>query len=54
MSRGFKEVPVLDWKLIETGQKPKFIAQLRDALVNVGFLYLQNPPVQPVGNDNHI
>lgn len=22
-----------------------FLAQLRDALINVGFLYLQNPPV---------
>jgi isopenicillin N synthase-like dioxygenase len=44
MSHGFKEVPILDWNL----EKSKFILQLRDALINVGFLYLQNPPVQPV------
>lgn len=25
--------------------KPAFLAQLREALINVGFLYLQNPPV---------
>jgi isopenicillin N synthase-like dioxygenase len=48
MSEGFKEVPILDWRLVESNQKSTFILQLRDALINVGFLYLQNPPVDPV------
>ncbi|PVF97031.1 Clavaminate synthase-like protein [Serendipita vermifera] len=45
MSRGFQQVPILDWNLIQSGQKSRFILQLRDALINVGFMYLQNPPV---------
>jgi hypothetical protein len=48
MSRGFQQVPILDWNLIQSGQKPVFVLQLRDALINVGFMYLQNPPVDPV------
>ncbi|KAG5734874.1 putative iron/ascorbate oxidoreductase [Termitomyces sp. T112] len=40
----FSSVPVLDWNLL-TVDKPLFIAQLRHALINVGFLYLSNPPV---------
>ncbi|KAG6824961.1 hypothetical protein H0H92_005294 [Tricholoma furcatifolium] len=42
----FSSVPVLDWALLST-DKPLFIAQLRHALINVGFLYLANPPVSP-------
>ncbi|KAH9859002.1 Clavaminate synthase-like protein [Lenzites betulinus] len=42
----FSSVPILDWSLVETaGGKAKFKEQLRHALVNVGFLYLSNPPV---------
>ncbi|KIM31190.1 hypothetical protein M408DRAFT_64609 [Serendipita vermifera MAFF 305830] len=47
MSHAFRKVPILDWKLIETGHKADFISQLRDALVTCGFLYLQHPPVDP-------
>lgn len=49
MSRGFKEIPILEWGLVKNGQKSLFVSQLRDALINIGFLYLLNPPVQPVG-----
>ncbi|KAG6863957.1 hypothetical protein C0991_001578, partial [Blastosporella zonata] len=42
----FSSVPVLDFALLST-DKPLFISQLRHALVNVGFLYLANPPVSP-------
>jgi len=45
MSVTFSSVPVLDFSLIERGQKAQFILELRDALVNVGFLYLQNAPI---------
>ncbi|KAG6876712.1 hypothetical protein C0992_012050 [Termitomyces sp. T32_za158] len=40
----FSSVPILDWNLLTT-DKPLFIVQLRHALINVGFLYLANPPV---------
>ncbi|KAI0633491.1 Clavaminate synthase-like protein [Trametes polyzona] len=45
-SGNFSSVPILDWSLTKTPEgKAKFIDQLRHALVNVGFLYLSNPPV---------
>ncbi|KAG8761091.1 hypothetical protein FRC14_007872 [Serendipita sp. 396] len=44
---GFQHVPILDWRLYELGRKSEFISQLRDALINVGFMYLQHPPVRP-------
>lgn len=50
MSSGFQTVPVLDWKLVDSDEKAQFLLQLRDCLVNVGFLYLKNPPVDPVTN----
>jgi len=40
----FTGVPVLDYDLVKR-DKPKFLAQLRHALIYVGFLYLANPPV---------
>ncbi|KAF5376219.1 hypothetical protein D9615_008509 [Tricholomella constricta] len=40
----FSSVPILDYALLESS-KPDFIAQLRHALINVGFLYLANSPV---------
>ena len=46
MAGNFSEVPVLDYSLILTGKKSEFISQLRHAVVNVGFLYLSNPPVE--------
>jgi hypothetical protein len=51
MSQAFQKVPVLDWRLIEHGQKSNFILQLRDALINVGFMYILHPPIEPVGSD---
>lgn len=42
----FSSIPVLDYaQSLSPSTKPAFLAQLRDALVNVGFLYLENPPV---------
>jgi len=41
----FTEVPVIDWSLSQGVDKPKFLAQLRHALVNIGFLYLDNHSV---------
>lgn len=42
----FSAVPVLDYSLsLSPETKPQFIAQLRHALINVGFLYLANHPV---------
>ncbi|KAL0567667.1 hypothetical protein V5O48_014331 [Marasmius crinis-equi] len=40
----FYEIPVIDWRLSET-DKPRFLRELRDAMINIGFLYLGNPPV---------
>jgi hypothetical protein len=51
MSQAFQKVPILDWKLIEHGQKSDFILQLREALVHVGFFYIEHPPIEPVGSD---
>ncbi|KAI0644713.1 Clavaminate synthase-like protein [Trametes meyenii] len=45
-SGNFSSVPILDWDLLSTPEgKAKFLDQQRHALVNVGFLYLSNPPV---------
>lgn len=42
----FTSIPVLDYnQALSSTSKSAFLAQLRDALINVGFLYLQNPPV---------
>ncbi|TFK65259.1 Clavaminate synthase-like protein [Pluteus cervinus] len=40
----FSSVPLLDYALLST-DRDEFILQLRHALINVGFLYLSNPPV---------
>lgn len=46
MASNFTNIPVLDYTLVcDPVRKPEFISQLRHALVNVGFLYLSNPPV---------
>lgn len=45
MASNFESIPVLDYSLLTTGRKTEFIAQLRHALINVGFLYLSNSPV---------
>nr|VWP02485.1 Protein kinase domain-containing protein [Ganoderma boninense] len=42
----FSSIPILDWSLLATTDgHANFVQQLRHALVNVGFLYLSNPPV---------
>ncbi|ETW79865.1 hypothetical protein HETIRDRAFT_419510 [Heterobasidion irregulare TC 32-1] len=46
MTANFTNVPVLDYALLSSPtSRPDFIAQLRNALINVGFLYLSHPPV---------
>jgi isopenicillin N synthase-like dioxygenase len=48
MSTNFTSVPVLDYALLSSAStRHDFITQLRHALIDVGFLYLQNPPVEP-------
>jgi len=45
-SQDFSSVPVLDYALTnDPATRPEFLGQLRNALINVGFLYLSNPPV---------
>lgn len=42
----FQSVPILDYSLLSNSESRSiFIEQLRHALINVGFLYLKNPPV---------
>ncbi|KIO27277.1 hypothetical protein M407DRAFT_192791 [Tulasnella calospora MUT 4182] len=48
------EIPIIDWTLIENGQKDQFLSQLRHAFVVVGFAYLKNPPVDPALIDEMI
>ncbi|KAH9940370.1 Clavaminate synthase-like protein [Epithele typhae] len=44
----FSTIPVLDYSLLATPDGHReFVAELRHALVHVGFLYLANPPVDP-------
>ncbi|TFK44049.1 iron/ascorbate oxidoreductase [Crucibulum laeve] len=50
----FSSVPVLDFSLLDTSERPKFIEQLRHALINVGFLYLANHPVAQMDIDSLI
>ena len=46
MASNFTAVPVLDYSLTQSpSTRADFIAQLRHAVINVGFLYLANPPV---------
>lgn len=41
----FTSIPILDYNLLRT-DRAAFLAQLRHALIHVGFLYLRAPPVQ--------
>ncbi|KAF5365049.1 hypothetical protein D9758_010995 [Tetrapyrgos nigripes] len=45
----FARIPVLDYSLSSSsstpGDRQQFLSQLQNALINVGFLYLSNPPV---------
>ncbi|KAL4915816.1 hypothetical protein BDW62DRAFT_212387 [Aspergillus aurantiobrunneus] len=47
-SDSFTAIPVLDYSLSAfPDTKPAFLADLRNALVNVGFFYLVNAPIAP-------
>ncbi|EDR00363.1 uncharacterized protein LACBIDRAFT_314347 [Laccaria bicolor S238N-H82] len=49
----FSSIPILDYSLLDSpSQRPKFIAQLQHALINVGFLYLSNHPVSTTDIDS--
>ena len=44
---GFKEIPILDLSEARSeGSKPVFLRKLRDALLNVGFLYIRNTGIR--------
>ncbi|KAF4243938.1 hypothetical protein CNMCM6805_010449 [Aspergillus fumigatiaffinis] len=44
--RHFTNIPILDYgQTTRPDTRQEFLGQLRDALVNVGFMYLKNPPV---------
>lgn len=44
----FTSLPILDYSLACSPEtRPQFVLQLRHALVNVGFFYLENHPVPP-------
>ena len=45
MAGNFSSIPILDYTLLSTDRRSEFVLQLRHALINVGFLYLSNPPV---------
>lgn len=46
MASNFSSIPILDYSFVsDPKRRPEFIAQLQNALINVGFLYLANPPV---------
>ncbi|KAI3006703.1 hypothetical protein CBS147346_3603 [Aspergillus niger] len=45
-SSSFTSIPVLDYaQALSADDRPKFLANLRNALVNVGFFYLINAPI---------
>lgn len=44
--QNFSKIPLLDYSLtLDSTTKAQFIEELRHALINVGFLYLSNTPV---------
>jgi len=45
MSANFDSVPVVDYALLSQGKQDEFVQQLRQAAINVGFLYLAHPPI---------
>lgn len=52
MASNFSSIPLLDYGLIShSTRRPEFVAQLRHALINVGFLYLSNSPVSRTNID---
>lgn len=54
-STSFTSIPVLDYSQATSSEdKPKFLDNLRNALVNVGFFYLINAPIAPRVRDELI
>lgn len=46
MAANFTSIPFVDFRdATDPATKPRFLSTLRHALVNVGFFYLQNPPL---------
>lgn len=46
MATNFSSIPILDYDLLASPKtRPEFVAQLLNALTNVGFFYLSNSPV---------
>ena len=46
MATNFSSIPILDYSLAaDPATKPRFLAELRNALTNVGFYYLTNHTV---------
>ena len=47
MATNFYEVPVLDYSLLSNpSTRQRFIDELQNALINIGFFYLSNAPVR--------
>ncbi|KAJ3551960.1 hypothetical protein NM688_g4409 [Phlebia brevispora] len=48
MATNFSSVPILDYSLLsDSATRPKFISDLQNALINVGFFYISRTPVVP-------
>ncbi|KOS36725.1 hypothetical protein ACN38_g12514 [Penicillium nordicum] len=50
----FTSIPVLDFSQALSPSKPIFLTNLREALVNVGFFYLQNAPISAQSQEQFI
>lgn len=47
MAVNFTSIPLVDYNdSLSPDTKPRFLSALRSALVDVGFFYLQNPPIE--------
>lgn len=47
MAVNFTSIPLVDYHdSLSPATKPRFLSALRSALVDVGFFYLQNPPIE--------
>lgn len=47
-AQSFTSIPILDFSLCASPEtKPRFLSELRNAVVNVGFFYLVHAPIAP-------
>ncbi|KAJ5769529.1 Oxoglutarate/iron-dependent dioxygenase [Penicillium odoratum] len=54
-SAAFTSIPILDFaQTLSPLTKPEFLNALREALINVGFFYLKNPPISLVSQSTLI